>query len=37
MSRKERKLIVKIIENKNIYEKLLTEFFAKRYSEKYKS
>lgn len=35
MARKERHITVKVIENKNIYDKLLTEFFAKKYDEKY--
>lgn len=34
MARKERELIVKIVENKKVYDKLLIEFFAKKYSEK---
>ena len=33
--RKERSITIKVIENKKIYYKLLTEFFAKKYSDKY--
>ena len=35
MARKERETTIKVIENKNVYDKLLTEFFAKKYEEKY--
>lgn len=34
MARKEREIIIKVIENKKIYDKLLIEFFAKKYDEK---
>lgn len=34
MARKEREIIIKIIENKKVYNKMLIEFFAKKYSEK---
>ena len=32
--RKERDIIVKVIENKKIYDKMLINFFAKKYYEK---
>lgn len=35
MARKERSIIVNVIENKKVYDKLLIEFFAKKYDEKY--
>ena len=35
MVRKERSIEVKIIENKIIYEKMLIDFFVKKYNEKY--
>lgn len=34
MARKEREITIKIIENKQIYDKILIEFFAKKYNEK---
>ena len=34
MARKERSITIKVIENKNLYDKLLIEFFAKKYNEK---
>lgn len=34
MARKEREIIVKIIENKKVYDKMLIDFFAKKYDEK---
>lgn len=34
MARKEREITIKVIENKKVYDKLLIEFFAKKYSEK---
>lgn len=34
MSRKEREITIKIIENKKVYDKILIDFFAKKYSEK---
>lgn len=33
MARKEREITIKVIENKKVYDKLLIEFFAKKYSE----
>ena len=35
MARKERSITIEVIENKRIYDKVLIEFFAKKYSEKY--
>ena len=35
MARKERSIIVNVIENKKVYDKLLVEFFAKKYEERY--
>ena len=35
MARKERSIEVKIIEDKKIYDKLLVDFFAKKYEERY--
>lgn len=34
MARKERNIIIKVIESKKVYNKMLIEFFAKKYSEK---
>lgn len=34
MVRKERKITIKVIENKNLYTKMLIDFFAKKYNEK---
>ena len=34
MARKERSIIVKVIDNKKVYDKLLVDFFAKKYMEK---
>lgn len=34
MARKEREIIIKIIENKKVYDKMLIDFFAKKYDEK---
>lgn len=33
MARKEREITIKVIKNKKVYDKLLIEFFAKKYSE----
>ena len=33
MARKERKITVKVIENKRVYDKLLVDFFAKKYTD----
>ena len=33
MAIKEREITIKVIENKKVYDKLLIEFFAKKYSE----
>lgn len=34
MARKERKINIKVIKNKNVYDRILIEFFARKYSEK---
>lgn len=34
MARKERKIIIKVIENKSVYDKLFIEYLAKKYCEK---
>lgn len=34
MARKERSIEVKVIENKKVYDKMLIDFFAKKYDEK---
>ena len=34
MTRKERKIIINVIKNKNIYDKLFIEYLANKYSQK---
>ena len=34
MARKEREIIIKVIENKKVYDKMLIDFIAKKYDEK---
>ena len=34
MARKERIITIKVIENKNIYDEMLTNFFAKKYIDR---